>query len=110
MKKILILFLLLPLISFGQRGGGRGGGGGDFSSFGKKNKSSYFRGSVSGKIVDSKTGQGLEYANISLINAKWNKVIEGTISGRNGKFSMTGILTGDYMLKINYIGYEKKRN
>ena len=108
MKKILIFFLLLPLISFGQRGGERGGVGGSFSGFGKKNKSSYFRGSISGKIVDSKTGQGLEYANISLTNAKWNKVIEGTISSNNGKFLMTGILTGDYILKINYIGYEKK--
>ena len=108
MKKILIFFLLLPLISFGQRGGERGGGGGSFSGFGKKNKSSYFRGSISGKIVDSKTGEGLEYANISLTNAKWNKVIEGTISSNNGKFLMTGILTGDYILKINYIGYEKK--
>ena len=109
MKKIFIILLLFPLISLGQRGSGRGGSGSDYSGFGKKNKSSYFRGSVSGKIIDSKTGKGLEYANISLTNAKWNKVIEGTISGRNGKFSMTGILTGDYIIKINYIGYEKKQ-
>ena len=72
------------------------------SGFGKKNKSSYFRGNVSGKIIDSKTGEGLEYANISITNAKWNKVIEGTISGQNGKFSMTGGLIGEYILKINY--------
>ena len=93
-------------MSFGQRGGK--GGYGDFSGFGSKKKSSYFRGNVSGKIVDSKTGEGLEYANISVTNAKWNKVVEGTISGQNGKFSMTGILTGDYILKINYLGYKAK--
>jgi outer membrane receptor protein involved in Fe transport len=107
MKKYILILLLLPLISLGQRGGGKGGYG-DFSGFGKKNKSSYFRGNVSGKIIDSKTGEGLEYANISITNAKWNKVIEGTISGQNGKFSMTGVLIGEYILKINYLGYKAK--
>ena len=99
--------MLLPLLTIAQRGG-KGGYGGDFSGFGSKKKSSYFRGNVSGKIVDSNTGEGLEYANISITNAKWNKVIEGTISGANGKFSMTEILTGDYILKINYLGYKPK--
>jgi len=107
MKKYILILLLLPLISLGQRGGGKGSYG-DFSGFGKKNKSSYFRGNVSGKIIDSKTGEGLEYANISITNAKWNKVIEGTISGQNGKFSMTGVLIGEYILKINYLGYKAK--
>ena len=107
MNKYILILFLIPLVSFGQRGGGKSGFG-DFSSFGKKNKSSYFRGNVSGKIIDSKTGEGLEYANISIINAKWNKVIEGTISGQNGKFSMSGVLTGEYILKINYLGYKAK--
>ena len=106
-KTILLIILLIPLLSLGQRGGGKGFGG-DFSGFGSKKKSSYFRGNVSGKIIDSNTGEGLEYANISVTNAKWNKIIEGTISGQNGKFSMTGILTGDYILKINYLGYKAK--
>ena len=107
MKKYILILFLIPLVSFGQRGGGKGGSV-DFSGFGKKNKSSYFRGNVSGKIIDSKTGEGLEYANISITNAKWNKVIEGTISGQNGKFSMSGVLTGEYILKINYLGYKAK--
>ncbi|MBL6874734.1 MAG: TonB-dependent receptor, partial [Flavobacteriales bacterium] len=107
MNKYIFILFLIPLVSFGQRGGGKGGSG-DFSGIGKKNKSSYFRGNVSGKIIDSKTGEGLEYANISITNAKWNKVIEGTISGQNGKFSMSGVLTGEYLLKINYLGYKAK--
>ncbi len=72
-KNILLIIILIPLLSFGQRGGK--GGYGDFSGFGSKKKSSYFRGNVSGKIVDSNTGKGLEYANISVTNAKWNKVV-----------------------------------
>ena len=58
--------MLLPSLTIAQRGG-KGGYGGDFSGFGSKKKSSYFRGNVSGKIVDSNTGEGLEYANISTV-------------------------------------------
>ena len=105
MKKILLIILLIPLLSTAQRGQGSKG---DFSGFNKKNKSSYFRGNISGKISDSETGKGLEFANISITNAKWNKIIEGTMSGPNGKFSMKGILTGDYILTINYLGYKKQ--
>ena len=53
-KTILLIILLIPLLSLGQRGGGKGFGG-DFSGFGSKKKSSYFRGNVSGKIIDSNT-------------------------------------------------------
>jgi len=108
MKKSVVILLLLPLISLAQRGGEKGGNYGNFSGFGKQNKSSYIRGNVSGQIIDSKTGKELQYANISIINTKWNKIIEGTISDDRGKFLLTGILTGNYKIKINYLGYKQK--
>ena len=104
MRKIFLIILLLPLLATAQRGGGSGG---DYSKFSKKNKSSYFRGSISGKIIDSETKKGLEFASISITNTKWNKVIEGTISSINGKFSMTSILSGDYIISVNYLGYKQ---
>ena len=104
MRKIFLIILLIPLLSTAQRGGGYGG---DYSKFSKKNKSSYFRGSISGKIIDSETKKGLEFASISITNTKWNKVIEGTISSVNGKFSMTGVLSGDYIISVNYLGYKQ---
>ena len=107
LKKIFIVLLFIPFISNAQRGG-KNNFNGDFSKLGKKSKTEYFRGNISGKIIDNNTGNGLEYANISLINVKWDKIIEGTISGSNGKFSISGILIGDYVLKINYIGYKTK--
>ena len=108
MQRIILIFLLIPFISIAQRGGNNSGFQGNFSKYGKKNKSTYFRGNVSGKIIDAATGKALEYANISIVNAEWNKIIEGTISKSNGKFSMTGILTGEYILRINYLGYKQK--
>ena len=98
----------MPLLTLAQRGGGKGSYGGDYSGFGSKKKSSYFRGNISGKIIDTKTKDGLSYANISLINSKWNKEVEGTMSGPNGKFSMNGVLTGNYILKVSYLGYKTK--
>ena len=90
------------MIIFGQRPSG------DFSGFNKKNNSSYFRGNVSGKITDLNDGKKLEFANISIVNTKWNKVIEGTISNEDGKFNFSGILIGDYILQIKYLGYKLK--
>ena len=94
--------LCLPMIIFAQRPSG------DFSGFNKKNNSSYFRGNVSGKITDLNDGKKLEFANISIVNTKWNKVIEGTISNEDGKFNFSGILIGDYILQIKYLGYKLK--
>ena len=90
------------MIIFAQRPSG------DFSGSNKKNNSSYFRGNVSGKITDLKDGKKLEFANISIVNTKWNKVIEGTISNEDGKFNFSGILIGDYILQIKYLGYKLK--
>ena len=90
------------MIIFAQRPSG------DFSGSNKKNNSSYFRGNVSGKITDLNDGKKLEFANISIVNTKWNKVIEGTISNEDGKFNFSGILIGDYILQIKYLGYKLK--
>jgi uncharacterized surface anchored protein len=80
-----------------------------FSGFDSQKKSSYIRGNIYGKVVDSISGKALEFANISVTNSKWNKIIEGTISDENGKFTMTNILTGSYILKIKYLGYNLKQ-
>ena len=77
-----------------------------FFGINKKNNSSYFRGNVSGKVIDIIDGKKLEFANISIVNTKWNKVIEGTISNEDGKFNFSGILIGDYILQIKYLGYK----
>ena len=95
------------MLLLAQRPKGNGSGG-DFSGINKKNNSSYFRGNVSGKVIDIIDGKKLEFANISILNTKWNKVIEGTISNEEGKFNFSGILSGDYLLQIKYLGYKLK--
>lgn len=105
MKQILVILLMLPLLTYSQYPGGRGGSYKDFG--GKSNSKDYIKGNVGGKVIDSKTGNPLEFANVSLKNKRWDKIIEGTITDSNGKFFMNKIRSGKYEITVSFIGYDK---
>ncbi len=65
-------------------------------------------GTVSGKIKNEANNEPLKYASISLIDMISNKIVEGSITDEKGKFLFDGIKTGEFVLKISYIGYEDK--
>jgi ferric enterobactin receptor len=108
MKKILLLLILIPFFTFSQDRGSGGGKGGSFKGFGKDNSKDYIKGSVRGKIIDSKTGKPLEYASISLTNTSWGKIIEGTITDARGRFFMNKIRSGKYQISVSYLGYDSQ--
>lgn len=58
---------------------------------------------IKGKVIDSKTGQSLEKANIIL---RGDKTI-GTVSDLDGFFVLTGEIKQNDFIEISYIGYEK---
>ena len=107
MKRLLLIALVLPFFTLAQQRG-HGGGGGNFKGFGKNNSKDYIKGNISGKIIDSKTGKVLEYANISLVNTRWDKVIEGTITDSKGRFYMNKIRSGKYQISVSYLGYDSQ--
>lgn len=106
MKHILLIAIIVPFLTIAQEKGRGGGGGGNWNGSGKDNSKDYIKGSISGKIIDSKTGEVLEYANISLTNTKWEKIIEGTITNSKGKFYMNEIRSGNYQISVSYLGYD----
>jgi len=65
-------------------------------------------GQISGKIVDSKSGESLEYATIALYRKRDNELVSGTISHANGKFFLEKLKPGRYHLKISFMGYQDK--
>ena len=61
---------------------------------------------IKGKIIDSMSGQALEYATISLLEQGSGKAVNGTTSNTAGFFRLDTVATGDYMLLVEFIGYK----
>ncbi|MGZ6555047.1 MAG: TonB-dependent receptor, partial [Bacteroidia bacterium] len=66
------------------------------------------KGNISGKIIDSISGQAIEYATISLVTENDNKIVNGTTSDNNGVFQITDIEFGSYKMQLYFIGYQIK--
>jgi outer membrane receptor for ferrienterochelin and colicins len=60
---------------------------------------------VSGKVIDQKTNQPLEYATVTLLNPKRPSDIAGGITDAKGEFSFD-VRAGVYDIKIEFISYK----
>lgn len=63
-------------------------------------------GTVSGKITDATTGEGLPSATVSMTPAMAGVKKVGAISKSDGSFTIKNIPPGAYTLRIAYIGYK----
>jgi outer membrane receptor protein involved in Fe transport len=59
---------------------------------------------VSGRIFDNETNSPLPFASITLHLE--NQMVAGTISGEDGRFAISGISKGNYVVKSSFIGYK----
>src|SRR6185312_6342738 len=114
MKKIgfFVLVMALSTAGFSQGfpplgggGGGRRGGTGQVPSIGH----------FYGKVVDAKTGKGMDGVSVQLILSKYDPVkraqkdtvIAGMITEHKGDFSLENLpLVGNFRLRITAIGYK----
>jgi iron complex outermembrane recepter protein len=60
---------------------------------------------VSGIIKDGKSGQPLEFAQAALFNAD-SSLVTGTISDPSGSFQFATNETGNFLVRVSYLGYE----
>lgn len=65
------------------------------------------KGTIKAKILDGKTNEPIEYANVTIHNAKDSTFIGGTVSGNNGDLVFQNLPEGNYYVTVSYIGYEK---
>lgn len=65
-------------------------------------------GKVTGKIIDAQTKQIIEYCNVVLFTYKDSSMVNGTISDREGRFSISNLRPGIYFLRASYIGYDNR--
>lgn len=63
---------------------------------------------VSGNTKDKTTKLALPFVNISLKSSNDNKLITGTITNEEGRFSLANIKSGNYILEFSFIGYKTK--
>lgn len=63
---------------------------------------------ISGRIVQQDRNTPLEFANI-VLNTPDSVFVTGTTSGRNGKFRLSGVSSGDYALSVSFMGYATEK-
>ncbi|TKC65044.1 TonB-dependent receptor [Pedobacter hiemivivus] len=65
-------------------------------------------GRVTAVILDSLTKKPIDYASISLFNAKDNKSVNGGLTDDKGKVVLQNVVPDDYKLTIGFMGYKTK--
>lgn len=75
----------------------------------KKAGAKVAQGEVFGQVKDSKSNEVLEYAAVSLYTVSDDKLITGSITNGQGKFTINEVPFGKYYLIISFVGYEPKR-
>ena len=90
-KILLILSLLIGLSSLAQR---------------PQNSQKPAKITLSGKVIDQETQQPLEYATITLKNARFPDRLQGGITNEEGVFNFE-IFPGRYTVTTEYISFEK---
>ncbi len=68
---------------------------------GKVQAERYYSGSIQGIVLDRETQSPLPMANVILENTAL-----GTVTAGDGRFLITGVPVGHYVLRFSYIGYE----
>ncbi len=64
-------------------------------------------GKITGRIIDSLSGQPIEYAAIGLLTQGENKMVNGTTTDSRGVFKLTNVAEGTYKMGIDFIGYKR---
>lgn len=61
---------------------------------------------VTGSVVEQGTNTPVEQATIRLLSVKDSALVKGTVSARNGSFSLKSIKTGSYLLHVTFVGFD----
>ncbi|MEX0981105.1 MAG: TonB-dependent receptor [Bacteroidales bacterium] len=61
---------------------------------------------VSGTVLDKQAEAPLQYTTVALLSVPDSSIVNGIITDRRGKFVVSAKQPGDYILRINFIGYE----
>ncbi len=63
-------------------------------------------GKISGRVVDSNTKEGIEFASVSVSNSSDNRIVTGGLTDAKGNFSIEQVPPGNYQLQVAFVGYK----
>lgn len=63
------------------------------------------KGKITGIVKDSITKAAVEFATITLLDAKSKKPVSGAIADANGKFTISEVSPASYLIRVGFIGY-----
>ncbi|HUX83678.1 MAG TPA: carboxypeptidase-like regulatory domain-containing protein, partial [Chitinophagaceae bacterium] len=94
---ILFLWLALPVVCLAQNPQfSRGAVGRQMPQIGH----------LFGRVIDSLSDKGVEFATVSLLKIKDTSIVTGVYTKANGDFSLDNLPFGQFILRINFIGYK----
>lgn len=86
-KIVVLLFLIVTSLSYGQVGKSKGVG------------------EISGRVIDSVSNQSMEYVTAALFKSKDSSLVTGAITNGVGEFVIKDIPFGSYYIRFSFIGY-----
>ncbi len=60
---------------------------------------------ISGKVVENGSGKAMPFVQVVLTSADENTIVAGNLSDEYGRFSISGISPGSYVVRCSFIGY-----
>ncbi len=63
---------------------------------------------ITGRVVDSINGEPIEYAVVVLYRLKDSSQVDGTYTGRGGRFRFT-VPPGSYYVSVDFVGFKSRR-
>lgn len=66
------------------------------------------KGKISGKVTDATTRQVIDYATVSVFKQGSKTPFNGMVTDEKGNFAIEHLNAGDYVVKIDFIGYQQK--
>lgn len=65
------------------------------------------QGKIGGRIIDSISGNPVEYSTISLLTQSDNKIVNGATADDKGIFKITNVADGTYKIYVDFLGYKR---
>jgi len=66
------------------------------------------KGKISGKVIDAVTKKVIDYATVSIFKQGSTSPFNGAVTDEKGNFTIGKLSEGDYVVKIDFIGYTEK--